>query len=66
MDLHWDDAEAIAQALKAAHPDVDPLSLNFVTLHRWITELPNFVDDSDASTESRLEAIQMAWCEEAQ
>ncbi|MFQ6013810.1 MAG: Fe-S cluster assembly protein IscX [Anaerolineae bacterium] len=66
MDLYWDDAYQIARELMKAHPDVDPLSLNFVTLHKWITALPDFADDPQASTEGRLEAIQMEWYEECQ
>jgi FeS assembly protein IscX len=66
MPLFWDDADEIAQALQAAHPDVDPLSLKFTTLHQWITELPDFADDPVKATEGRLEAIQMAWYEETQ
>jgi FeS assembly protein IscX len=33
-------------------------------MHKWITELVNFGDDANASTEGKLEAIQMAWYEE--
>ena len=61
--LRWDDAEDIAEGLLAAHPDVDPLSVRFTDLHRWVTELPGFADDSQASTEGKLEHIQMAWVE---
>lgn len=64
--LYWDDAYDIARALQAAHPDVDPLSLKFTTLHQWITALPDFADDPARATEGRLEAIQMAWYEETQ
>ena len=61
--LRWDDAEDIAEALLAAHPDVDPLSVRFTDLHRWIAELPAFEDDPKASTEGKLERIQMLWVE---
>jgi len=64
--LYWDDAYAIARALQTAHPNVDPLSLKFTTLHQWITELPDFADDLAQATEARLEVIQMAWYEETQ
>ena len=61
--LRWDDAEDIAEALLESHPDVDPLSVRFTDLHRWVTELPGFQDDPQASTEGKLERIQMTWVE---
>ena len=64
--LTWDHTEDIALSLFEAHPDVDPTNIRFTDLHKWITELPNFKDDPLASTEGKLEAIQMAWLEEYQ
>ena len=61
--LRWEDAEDIAEALLESHPDVDPLSVRFTDLHRWVTELPTFQDDLQASSEGKLERIQMAWVE---
>ena len=61
--MKWQDAEDIALALMEAHPDVDPLGVRFTDLHRWICELPGFEDDPKASTEGKLERIQMAWVE---
>ena len=61
--LRWDDAEDIADALLESHPDVDPLSVRFTDLHRWVTELPAFQDDPQASSEGKLERIQMLWVE---
>ena len=62
--LGWDQAEDIGLALYEAHPDVDPANIRYTDLHKWITELPDFGDDPKASTEGKLEAIQMAWLEE--
>ena len=62
--ITWRDAEDIALALMEAHPEVDPLTVRFTDLHRWVTELPGFSDDSKASNEKLLEAIQMKWHEE--
>ena len=62
--LRWEDAEDIAEALLESHPDVDPLSVRFTDLHRWVTELPTFQDDHQASSEGKLERIQMAWVEQ--
>ena len=64
MALHWEDAEDIAEALCNAHPDVDPLTVRFTDLHRWVSELPGFADDPQASSEGKLERIQMAWVEQ--
>jgi FeS assembly protein IscX len=43
---------------------VDPLTVRFTDLHRFVTELADFADDPEKSNEARLEAIQMAWHEE--
>ncbi len=64
MTLTWDDAEDIAELLTEAHPAVDPLSVRFTDLHHWVCELPGFSDDPKASTEGKLEQIQMAWVEQ--
>jgi FeS assembly protein IscX len=62
--LTWDNTEDIALELFETHPEMDPLQVRFTDLHRWITELPDFADDPNKSTEGKLEAIQMAWYEE--
>lgn len=64
MSFGWRDAEAIGIALGEKYPDVDPLTVRFTDLHRWVTELPDFSDDAKASSESALEKIQMAWLDE--
>lgn len=64
MNLSWDDAEDIAIALSEKFPDQDPLKVRFTDLHRWVTELGSFTGDPKASSEGKLEAIQMAWLEE--
>ena len=43
--MDWRDAEDIAIALVEAHPDVDPLTVRFTDLHRWVVALPGFADD---------------------
>ncbi len=62
--ISWRDTEDIAIALSERHPDLDPLTVRFTDLHRWVTELPGFSDDPKASNEKTLEAIQMAWLDE--
>jgi FeS assembly protein IscX len=66
MGLKWDDSEEIALRLTQDHPGVNPLEVRFTDLHRWVTEIEEFEDDPKASTEGKLEAIQMAWLEEYQ
>jgi FeS assembly protein IscX len=63
MELRWEDVEDIAEQLLEAHPEVDPLSVRFTDLHTWVTLLAGFSDDPQASSEGKLEAIQMAWWE---
>ncbi|MBY0374114.1 MAG: Fe-S cluster assembly protein IscX [Bryobacteraceae bacterium] len=62
--LSWDHIEDIGLSLYEAHPDIDPLTVRFTDMHKWITELEDFADDPMKSTEAKLEAIQMAWYEE--
>ena len=62
--MTWRDAEDIGIALAEAHPGVDPLTVRFTDLHRYVTELSGFRDDPKASNEKLLEAIQMAWLDE--
>ena len=62
--LTWDHIEDIGLSLYEQHPDADPLKVRFTDLLKWITELPDFKDDAEGSTEGKLEAIQMAWYDE--
>jgi FeS assembly protein IscX len=64
MGLKWDDSEDVAAQLIEEHRDINPLEVRFTDLQRWVTELDDFDDDPKASTEGKLEAIQMAWFEE--
>lgn len=64
MSLKWVDVQEIAIQLAESKPDVDPRSLNFVDLRKWVMELPEFDDAPDRSGEKVLEAIQTLWIEE--
>jgi len=66
MSLKWTDSLEIAIALLDAHPDIDPKTIRFTDLHRWVRELPEFADDPERSNERILEAIQMNWIDEAE
>ncbi len=62
--MKWIDSEEIAIALAEKYPDVDPRTVRFTDLRRWVCELENFSDDPNRSGEKILEAIQMAWIDE--
>jgi len=62
--MKWIDSEDIAIALFEKYPDVDPRTVRFTDLRRWVCELENFSDDPNRSGEKILEAIQMAWIDE--
>lgn len=62
--MKWNDSLDIAMALAEAHPDVDPKTIRYTDLHRWICALPGFDDEPNRSNEKILEAIQMAWIDE--
>ena len=63
--MKWTDSREIAIALAERYPETDPKSIRFTDLHRWVLELPGFDDDPKHSGEKILEAIQMAWIDEA-
>ena len=63
MKLYWDNVEDLAEQLFDARPEMDPLSVRFTELHQWVTELADFSDNPQDSSEGKLEAIQMAWLE---
>ena len=63
--MKWTDVQEIAIELVEAHPEVDPRTIRFTDLRRWILELPAFDDEPERSGEKILEAIQQAWIDEA-
>lgn len=63
--MKWTDTLEIAIELMETHPDIDPKTIRFTDLHRWVVELPEFSDDPERSNEKILEAIQMTWIDEA-
>ena len=62
--MKWTDSLDIAISLDETHPDIDPMSINFVDLRQMVIALEEFDDDPDKSGEKILEAIQMNWIEE--
>jgi FeS assembly protein IscX len=65
MGLKWTDSRDIAIELAEAHPDVDPRGIRFTELMQWVLALPDFDDEPGHCGEKVLEAIQMAWIDEA-
>ena len=65
MSLTWTDVQTIAVELAETRPDVDPRYVNFVDLRNWVMALPDFADDPARCGEKILEAIQLAWIDEA-
>lgn len=63
--MKWTDTLDIAIELSERHTDVDPLKVNFVDLMKYVIALPGFDDDPKHCGEKILEAIQMAWIDEA-
>ena len=62
--MRWTDVMDIAIELVETHPEVDPLTVNFVDLRTWVVALDGFDDDPQRCGEKILEAIQAAWIEE--
>jgi FeS assembly protein IscX len=63
--MKWTDSREIAIALAEARPGIDPKAVRFTDLMQWVLALPGFEDDPKHCGEKILEAIQMAWIDEA-
>jgi FeS assembly protein IscX len=63
--MKWTDTHTIAEALYDAHPDIDPTTIRFTDLMVWIMALDGFNDQESHCGEKILEAIQLAWIDEA-
>lgn len=63
--FHWLDVQRIAEELEDAHPDLDPLHVNFVDLKNMVLNLEGFEEQPGHPVNERiLEAIQQHWIEE--
>ncbi|MBX2836057.1 MAG: Fe-S cluster assembly protein IscX [Gammaproteobacteria bacterium] len=63
--MKWTDTLDIAIELADNHSDVDPQFVRYTDLHAWVMAIEGFDDDPENSNEKILEAIQMAWIDEA-
>ncbi|WP_374335184.1 Fe-S cluster assembly protein IscX [Methyloversatilis sp.] len=63
--MKWTDTREIAIALSEARPDTNPQYVRFTDLLEWVMALPGFDDEQSRCGEKILEAIQLAWMDEA-
>jgi FeS assembly protein IscX len=63
--MKWTDSLRIAEALYDAHPDINPANIRFTDLMAWVMALDGFDDSPERCGEKILEAIQLAWIDEA-
>jgi len=66
MGLNWHDAREIGERLFERYDTLNPLTVRFSDLHKWVLDLEDFEGKPTESNEKLLEAIQMAWYEEWQ
>jgi len=64
--VKWTDTQTIAEMLYDQHPDIDPKTIRFTDLMQWVMALDGFTDTEDKCGERILEAIQLAWMDEAE
>jgi FeS assembly protein IscX len=62
--MKWEDYREIGEMLFDQYDTVDPLTVRFTDLHKWVMNLEGFEGNASESNEKKLEAIQMAWYEE--
>ena len=62
--ISWTDSLEIAISLEEAHPDIDPITINFVDLREFVMALEDFNESDTQCGEKVLEAIQMCWIDE--
>lgn len=64
--MTWTDSRDIGEKLFEQYDSLDPLTVRFTDLHKYVMNVEGFEGKPDASNEKILEAIQMAWYEEWQ
>ena len=62
--MTWQDSREVGEALFERDDTLDPLTVRFTDMRKWILDLDGFTGPPQGSTEKNLEAIQMAWYEE--
>lgn len=64
--MKWTDSLKVAEELADKHPDIDPKTVRFTDLMQWVLDLEDFNDTPEHCGEKILEAIQLAWIDEAE
>ena len=64
MPLNWTDFRELGELLFERYDTLDPLTVRFTDMHKWVMDLEGFEGPAAGSSEKILEAIQMAWYEE--
>ncbi|BCM25414.1 Fe-S cluster assembly protein IscX [Methyloradius palustris] len=64
--MKWTDSLDIAIALYDKFPELDPKTIRFTDLYQWVLDLEEFDDEPSKCGEKILEAIQLAWIDEAE
>lgn len=62
--MTWFDSRDIGEKLFEQYDTLNPLTVRFTDLHKWVLNLEGFAGKPEESNEKILEAIQMAWYEE--
>lgn len=63
--MKWTESQRIAEALFDKYPNINPSTIRFTDLMQWVMILEGFNDIPEHCGEKILEAIQLAWIEEA-
>jgi FeS assembly protein IscX len=63
--MKWTDTQDIAVELAETLPEVDPQYVEMTDLREYVTQLEGFDDDPARVDDKELEAIQLAWIDEA-
>jgi len=64
MPLTWINFRELGELLFERYDTLDPLTVRFTDMHKWVMDLEGFEGKPEGSSEKILEAIQMAWYEE--
>ena len=64
MGLNWQNTREIGELLFEKYDTLNPLTVRFTDMHKWVLDLEDFEGKPQESNEKLLEAIQMAWYEE--
>jgi len=64
--MKWTDSQRIAEELFDKYPNIDPKTILFTDLMKWVMALDGFTEGPEHCGEKILEAIQLEWLSEYQ